>query len=206
MKKGMTILYEVHNNLYVNLTNKCPCACTFCLRQNMDSVTGNEDDTLWLEHEPSVDEVKAEFDKFDLNKYEEVVFCGYGEPTERLDALLEVAAFVKEKYGKKIRVNTNGLANLIWERDTTKDFSGLVDTISISLNTPDAKKYQEIVRSKFGDISFEAMLKFAGDVKHYVPNVILSTVDTTISHDEEAKCKEICDSLRVTYRIRPWED
>ncbi|MCR5468226.1 MAG: TIGR04100 family radical SAM protein [Lachnospiraceae bacterium] len=202
----MTILYEVHNNLYVNLTNKCPCACTFCLRQNMDSVTGNEDDTLWLEHEPSVDEVKAEFDKFDLNKYEEVVFCGYGEPTERLDALLEVAAFVKEKYGKKIRVNTNGLANLIWERDTTKDFSGLVDTISISLNTPDAKKYQEIVRSKFGDISFEAMLKFAGDVKHYVPNVILSTVDTTISHDEEAKCKEICDSLRVTYRIRPWED
>ena len=87
MKKGMTILYKVHNNLYVNLTNRCPCACTFCLRQNMDTVT-HDDQTLWLEHEPTAEEVKAEFAKFDLSEYEEVVFCGYGEPTERLDALL----------------------------------------------------------------------------------------------------------------------
>ena len=85
MKKGMTILYKVHNNLYVNLTNRCPCACTFCLRQNMDTVT-HDDKTLWLEHEPTVEEVKAEFAKFDMSQYEEVVFCGYGEPTERLDA------------------------------------------------------------------------------------------------------------------------
>ena len=102
MKKGMTILYKVHNNLYVNLTNRCPCACTFCLRQNMDTVTHDEQ-TLWLEHEPTVEEVKAEFAKFDLSEYEEVVFCGYGEPTERLDALLEIAKFVKENYQKPIR-------------------------------------------------------------------------------------------------------
>ena len=78
MNKGMNILYQVHNNLYVNLTNRCPCACTFCLRQTMDSVAA-DDATLWLEHEPEVKEVIAEFDKFDMSVYDEVVFCGYGE-------------------------------------------------------------------------------------------------------------------------------
>ena len=76
----MVILYEVHNGLYVNMTNKCPCRCTFCLRQEKDEMNGSG--SLWLEREPSVDEVKAEFAKFDMSKYEEVVFCGFGEPSE----------------------------------------------------------------------------------------------------------------------------
>jgi len=205
MNKGMTILYEVHDNLYVNLTNRCPCACTFCLRNAKDTVSEYDDSPLWLEHEPSVDEVKAEFDKFDLNKYGEVVFCGYGEPTERLDAIVEIAKFIKEKYKKPIRINTNGMANLIWGRDVTSDFAEIIDTVSISLNNPDPVKYQELVRCKFGDKSFEEMLKFAKDVKKYVPNVVLTTVSTTISEDEEAQCAKICENLGVTYRIRPWE-
>ena len=205
MKKGMTILYKVHNNLYVNLTNRCPCACTFCLRQNMDTVT-HDDQTLWLEHEPTVEEVKAEFAKFDLSEYEEVVFCGYGEPTERLDALLEIAKFVKENYQKPIRINTNGLANLIWKRDVTSELKGLVDTISISLNTPNADRYHELVRSKFGDQSFDAMLAFAKEATQYVPHVVLTTVDTTLTKEEEAQCRKICEDLGVIYRIRPWED
>ena len=205
MKKGMTILYKVHNNLYVNLTNRCPCACTFCLRQNMDTVT-HDDQTLWLEHEPTVEEVKAEFAKFDLSEYEEVVFCGYGEPTERLDALLEIAKFVKENYQKPIRINTNGLANLIWKRDVTPELKGLVDTISISLNTPNADRYHELVRSKFGDQSFDAMLAFAKEATQYVPHVVLTTVDTTLTNVEEAQGRKICEDLGVTYRIRPWED
>ena len=205
MKKGMTILYKVHNNLYVNLTNRCPCACTFCLRQNMDTVT-HDDQTLWLEHEPTVEEVKAEFEKIDLSEYEEVVFCGYGEPTERLDALLEIAKFVKENYQKPIRINTNGLANLIWKKDVTPELKGLVDTISISLNTPNADRYHELVRSKFGDQSFDAMLSFAKEATQYVPHVVLTTVDTTLTKEEEAQCRKICEDLGVTYRIRPWED
>lgn len=205
MKKGMTILYKVHNNLYVNLTNRCPCACTFCLRQNMDTVT-HDDQTLWLEHEPTVEEVKAEFAKFDLSQFEEVVFCGYGEPTERLDALLEIAKFVKETYQKPIRINTNGLANLIWKKDVTPQLKGLVDTISISLNTPNADRYHELVRSKFGDQSFDAMLAFAKEATQYVPHVVLTTVDTTLTKEEEEQCRKICQDLGVTYRIRPWED
>lgn len=205
MKKGMTILYKVHNNLYVNLTNRCPCACTFCLRNNMDTVSEYDDSPLWLEHEPTVEEVEKEFDKFNMSDFGELVFCGYGEPTERLDALLEVAKFAKEKFGIKVRVNTNGMADLIWNRDTAPEFEGLVDTVSISLNNPDPVKYQELVRCKFGGDSFEAMKKFAGNVRKYVPNVVLTTVDTTISKDEEAMCAKICSDLGVTYRIRPWE-
>ena len=204
MKKSMTILYTVHNNLYVNLTNRCSCACTFCLRQTRDHM--EESDSLWLEHEPTVEEVKEEFKKFDMTKFDEVVFCGFGEPTERLDALLEVAKFVTETYQKPIRVNTNGQASLINKRDTAPEFKGLVDTISISLNTPNEQKYNELVRSIFGDKAYRGMLDFVKEVKQYVPHVVLSTVDTTLTKEEEAQCAKICEDLGVPYRIRPWED
>lgn len=205
-KKAMTILYRVHHNLYVNLTNRCPCACTFCLRQNMDTVSHEDTRSLWLEHEPDYDEIIEAFSAYDMSEFQEVVFCGYGEPTERLDMLLKVASYVKEHFGNKIRVNTNGMADLIWQRDTTQDFKGLVDTVSISLNTPDPEKYHELVRCKFGMKSFDAMLTFARNVRRYVPNVVLTTVDTTLTKGEEEQCRRICEDLGVTYRIRPWED
>lgn len=199
----MTILYSIYGNLYVNMTNRCPCACTFCLRNNGDELNGSGN--LWLEREPSVQEIKDEFDKFPPESYEDIVFCGYGEPTERLEDLLEVAAFAKQKFGKKIRINTNGLANLIYGKDVTPLFEGKIDAVSISLNTPDPEKYLELTRSKFGIQSFDAMLKFAGDVKKYVPGVTLTTVATTITEEEEEKCREICKKLGVSYRIRAYE-
>ena len=200
----MVILYEVHKGLYVNMTNKCPCSCTFCLRQTRNEMEGSG--SLWLEREPTVEEVKAEFSKFDMDKYEEVVFCGFGEPTERLYDLLEVAAFVKEKYGKKTRINTNGLADLIHKKNTAPMFDGLIDIVSISLNTPNKERYLELTRSKFGIESFDAMIKFAENVKHYVKEVVLSTVSTTLSEVEEKDCADICKNIGVTYRISPFED
>ena len=200
----MVILYEVHKGLYVNMTNKCPCSCTFCLRQTRNEMEGSG--SLWLEREPTVEEVKAEFSKFDMDKYEEVVFCGFGEPTERLYDLLEVAAFVKEKYGKKTRINTNGLADLIYGKDTTPLLKGKIDTVSISLNTPNKQRYYELTRNRFGIESFDAMLTYAKNAKKYVKDVVMTTVDTTLSKDEEKECAEICEKLGVTYRIRPWED
>lgn len=200
----MEILYKVNNNLYVNLTNKCPYACTFCLRQTMDRI--GESDRLWLEREPSVEEVKNEFAKFDLTQFDEVVFCGFGEPTERFDAIKEIAAFVKEKYGKKIRINTNGVGNLINGRNIAPEMSGLIDIVSISLNNPVKKEYLELVRSRFGEQSFDAMLEFAKECTRYVPEVVMTTVDTTISKEEEAQCQKICDEIGARYRIRPWEE
>lgn len=204
MQKAMTILYKVHNNIYVNLTNKCPCSCTFCLRQTRDKM--EDSDVLWLEHDPSVEEVKEAFGKINLDDYNEVVFCGFGEPTERLSVLLEVAEWLKANYNKKIRVNTNGLSDLIYGKNTAPMFEGKVDTISISLNTPSAQRYYELTRSRFGIESFDKMLEFAKNVKNFVGEVILSTVDTTLTHEEEEQCRKICESLGVTYRIRPWED
>lgn len=200
----MVILYEVYDNLYVNMTNQCPCACTFCLRQTREEM--NHSGSLWLEREPTVEEVKAEFDRFPMANYQEVVFCGFGEPTQRLDDLLEVAAYVKERFGKPIRVNTNGLSDLIWQKDTAPLFAGKVDTVSISLNTPNRERYYELTRSRFGIESFDAMLTFAGNVSRYVPHVVLSTVATTLTPEEEEQCRQICERLGVTYRIRPWED
>ena len=200
----MVILYEVYENLYVNMTNRCPCACTFCLRQTIDEM--NHSGRLWLEREPEVEEVIAAFDRFDMTKYRELVFCGFGEPTERLADLLKVAEYAKKTFGIAVRVNTNGLSDLIWEKDTAPMYEGLVDTISISLNTPDPEEYLKLTRSKFGIQSHAAMLRFAGNVSRYVPNVVLSTVETTITEAEENQCREICSRLGVTYRIRPFED
>ncbi|MDD6211795.1 MAG: TIGR04100 family radical SAM protein [Clostridiales bacterium] len=200
----MEILYKVHNNLYVNLTNRCPCACTFCLRQTMDRI--GESDRLWLEREPSAQEVIDEFAKWDMSQFEELVFCGFGEPTMALDTLLPVARYVKDTFRKPIRINTNGLGDLIHGRDITPDFVGLIDTISISLNTPNAQRYHELVRSKFGDQSFDAMIRFARNCVKAVPHVVMTTVDTTLTKEEEAQCQEICDSIGASYRIRPWED
>ena len=129
MTKGMTILYKVHNNLYVNLTNRCTCSCTFCLRNEKETV--GESSTLWLEHEPSVEEVKKEFEKFNMDEYNEVVFCGFGEPTERIDDLIEIAKFVKEKYHKKIRINTNGQGSLSNGKDIAPMMKGVIDIVSV---------------------------------------------------------------------------
>ena len=203
MNKGMELLYKVHNGLYVNLTNRCPCACTFCLRQDMETV--GESSSLWLEREPSAAEVIAAFADWDMSTFDELVFCGFGEPTEAWPVLLEVARYAKETFGISVRINTNGLGNRIWERDITPEMEGLVDRVSISLNTPDAEEYLRIVRPKFGAGSFEAMLEFARLAAKHVPEVIMTTVETTITKDEEARCRAICEELGVKYRIRAWE-
>lgn len=200
----MEIVYKVHDNLYVNLTNRCPCACTFCLRQNTDRV--GESKSLWLEHEPLFSEVQEAFNYFNVEQYGEIVFCGFGEPTEALPVLIQSAEYVKDKWNKPIRLNTNGLGNLIHKRDITPELSGIVDTVSISLNTPNEVRYNEIVRSKFGEQAFKAMLDFARHCTKYIPNVVMTTVETTITKQEEAECKRICDSIGAAYRIRQWEN
>ncbi len=203
MEKEMTILYQIHNNLYVNITNKCSSACVFCLRQTRDKM--GDSGSLWLTHEPGLEEIKNAFRQMDMNQFNEIVFCGFGEPTERLDVLLESAKFVKKEYHKKIRINTNGQGDLINEKSIAPLFEGVFDTVSISLNTPDENKYNELVRSRYGDQAYSAMISFVKQVRNYVPNVILSTVETTITKEEEVLCEEICKTLNVTYKIRPFE-
>ncbi len=198
----MTITYPVTTGLYVNITNRCPCACTFCVRNKKDHVF--ESDSLWLEREPTVQEICDSLDTWDLAKYEEVVFCGFGEPTERLYDLLEVAKYIKSKSDIRIRINTNGLADLIWEKSTAPKLKGLIDAVSISLNATNKEDYLEVVRPKFGIESFEAMLQFTKDCTEYVPSVMMTVVDVVTTKEEQEKCREICESVGAIFRVRPY--
>ena len=200
----MTVVYPVGRGLYVNLTNRCPCACRFCIRQNGEGVYGSG--SLWLEREPTAEEVVAAIAAADPASYDEVVFCGYGEPTERLDVLLEVARRIRETSPKTpIRVNTNGLGDLIAGAPTAARFKGLVDTVSISLNAPTAEEYFKVCRPKFGLDSYAAMLRFAAEVKDVVPSVVLSVVGTEdMTEEKVAACRAVCDRIGVPLRVRTY--
>lgn len=193
---------EIKNNIYVNLTNRCPCSCTFCLRQTKEMT---EQNCLWLKREPSVDEVIAEFEKLDITKYNEVIFCGFGEPTERLDDIILIAKYLKKRRAEiLIRINSNGLSDLVNGKETAPLFKGLVDTMSISLNASNAEEYYRLTRSKFGIKSYEEMQKFAVSCKKYIPNVVFTVVDC-IGEDEIKACQKVCDNLGITLRIRAFE-
>lgn len=188
---------------YLNSTNRCTCSCTFCLRQTKEMLEGN---TLWLKKEPTVEEMIAEFEQYDLHDFKEVVFCGFGEPLIRHDDLMEVARYLKGKRPDlPIRVNTNGLSSLYHHRDITPEFEGLLDTVSVSLNASNKKEYLRLTRSRYGIDSFDEMLDFARKCKPYVPHVVLTVVDI-IGVEEIEKCQKIADDLGVTLRVRAFEE
>ena len=203
MTKGMCITYEVERGLYLNITNKCQNRCDFCIRNNGDGAYGS--DSLWLAHEPTVEEVLCEVFSRDLNKYSEIVFCGYGEPTIRLNECREIAIQIKEKYKNlPIRINTNGQSDLKFGEDTSPLYKGAFDAVSISLNTPSAEKYNEICHPVYGLSTFEAILSFAENVKRYVPYVCFSVVREALSEYELEECRKIANKVGVFLKIRDY--
>lgn len=199
MEKKMTILYEVGEGLYVNLTNKCPCACTFCIRNEGDGAYGS--DSLWLEHEPSYEEVVEAFKHFNLSKYKEIVFCGYGEPLTRVEAIVQICDYIRSISDIQIRVNTNGLGDLIHGKSISPLLEGKLDVVSISLNAPNAEDYLKVTKPKFGMGSFEAMLSFAAECKKYVPEVVFTVVDCIPQEQIEAS-RKIAEEVGVQFRVR----
>lgn len=190
--------------IYVNLTNRCNCSCVFCLRSMKDMA---EDATLWLKNEPTVEEVKSELDALPWDKVSEIVFCGFGEPTLRQDALAELLKYVKTKHkDTPTRLNTNGLGELCHHREIAKDYEGVLDTVSISLNASNAERYLSLTRAVYGGGSFEGMLTFAEHAKKYVPNVVMTVVEKIENEDEIEKCRKICDERGLKLRIRVYED
>lgn len=203
MKKSMCITYIVDVSLYVNMTNRCSNRCEFCIRNNGDGAYGS--DSLWLEREPTLEETLESVFSHDLTAFTELVFCGYGEPSYRLPDAVAVAKAVKEKHPEmKIRINTNGHSDLIWNKDTAPMYEGAFDVVSISLNTPNPQRYQEICHSKFGEESHSALITFAERVKNYVHKVILSVVREALTEAEIEDCQRIADKAGVTLRIRDY--
>ena len=196
----MSIVYDYFGGLYINLTNRCPCRCEFCIKNFTNSL--GSADSLMLDHEPTVEEVKEELRRWDVQSYDEVIFCGYGEPTERLEELLEIAHFIKAAYGKPIRINTIGLADLIWERETTPELAGVIDAVSVSMNESDAESFERLCHPRFGLRSYDAMLKYIEDVKQYVPHVAVSVVSGSLSAAHLEKCRAKAEELGVYFKIR----
>lgn len=193
-----TYVYEFGDSLYLNLTNRCPNRCEFCLRNFKDGVSGSK---LWLTKEPTMDDMIEDLSLFPLKKYKEVVICGFGEPMCNLSMISQVAPYLKEK-GCKIRINTNGLGNLINNMDNVpKMIKGYVDYVSISLNASNAKAYQSICHSKYGEAAFDAMLKFATQCVEEGIDTTMSVVDF-IGEEEIEACRKVVEKTGAKYRVR----
>ena len=197
------ILYVYKDKVYLNITNKCPCACTFCIRSKKDAI--GDASNLWLNHNPSFEEVKSAIDAFDFTGYNEIIFCGYGEPTNSFDVLVKTAQYIRSKLGIKIRVNTNGLGSLVNGRDISAELCSNVDAVSISLNCSNKEDYLKTVRPKFGIESFDEMLDFAKKCRALTENVALSVVDV-IGEEEVEKCKKIAEGLNIPLRVRKYDN
>lgn len=190
----MQIAYELNGALYLNLTNACPNRCVFCVRESAPGVGGYD---LWLDRDPEAAEVLAAAG--DPARYKEIVYCGYGEPTCRLAVLLETARALHGR-GAPLRLNTNGLGNLINGRDILPELGGSLDVVSVSLNAANAQAYLELCRPKFGLEAFEAVVEFLRRAKEFIPRVIASVVP--VAGVDVAACRRLADGLGVEFRVR----
>lgn len=194
---------ETLRGIYINLTNRCNNDCVFCLREKKVMTA---EKSLWLDKEPTVDDVKTELDAVPFNLVKEIVFCGFGEPTIRLAELTKLLRYVKELHPNiSTRLNTNGLGELEHGRDISADFENILDVASISLNASTAEKYLKITRSKFGIKAYAAMFTFAEHMKKTVPQVVMTIVDKVTPPDEIEACRKICAEHEIKFRIRPYE-
>ena len=199
VEEEVRVAYRIRDSLYLNITNRCTNACTFCGKRRDYHVKGH---LLELPAEPSAAETLAEVG--DPTRFDEIVFCGFGEPLLRLDAVKEVAAELRRR-GAKVRVNTDGLGNLVHGRNILPELAGLVDALSVSLNAPDADTYARICPNRYGASSFDALLDFLREAPRHVPEVTATAVALP-GLDTEA-VRRLAESIPgVSFRLRPYDD
>ena len=200
-----TITYEYEGGLYVNLTNRCDCACVFCLRHNGHKGSIYADD-LWLDHEPTREEALADLLSRDFSCYRELVFCGFGEPMFRTDDICWLVDALKQAVPAlpPVRINTNGHANLLHGRDVCPDLQGRIDVLSISLNGSTPEEYLAVTQPRDGILAWKSMLDFTREAVKYVPLVMMTVVDKDKSPEEIQRCRELCESLGAHLRVRAY--
>lgn len=187
------IAYQIRDILYLNITNRCTNACSFCVKFRSDFVKGHR---LRLGHEPTEDDIIRAIG--DPSRYSEVVFCGYGEPLQRIDTVKHVAKWIKEHNGR-VRVNTNGHANLIHKRDVLPELKGLIDSVSVSLDAQDEATYNTLCKPVYKD-AFREVIRFIREAKEHIPDVQATVVD--LEGVDLDKCRELTEGLGVKLRIR----
>lgn len=194
------IIYTLEGGTYFNITNKCPCNCAFCIRSKGEAV--GDAKRLWHDVEPIFDDIKKAVDNYDFTNVDEVIFCGYGEPTNAYENLIETAKYLKQiKPSLKLRLNTNGLSDLINEKPTAKEICSVIDIVSISLNDPTSEKYDKITRNIFPGKAFDAMIKFTKECVQYCDNVVMTVVDV-ISEEDIEKSRQVCEECGAKFRVR----
>lgn len=190
------IAYLLHGNCYLNVTSRCTLRCGFCPKFNQTWVVGGAN--LRLQQEPSVDEVLAAVG--DPRGYDEIVFCGLGEPSLRLYEVIEIASTLQQRGARRVRLNTDGLANLVYRRDVTPDLEGPIDALSISLNAQNETVYNRHCRPSLAG-SYAAMLEFTDRARDFVPDVTMTAIDGLEGVDIAA-CERIALDLGVKFRVR----
>lgn len=190
-------VYRYGDNLYVNLTNKCSNSCDFCIRNNGDGI--GDSGNLWLSREPNAQEVIELIKSFE--GYNEVVFCGYGEPTYKVDEMVEVGKFVRAQ-GKVTRLNTNGHGNFINGRNIVPELKEAIDIISVSLNSHTPKTYDQICHSIYGEEAFSAMLDFT----HKCVQAGIETIMSVVAVDgvDVEKCRAIAEQTGAKLKVREY--
>ena len=194
------IAYPIRNSLYLNITANCTNSCSFCVRFQKDILRGHK---LKLQHEPGVEEIIKAIGDLPA-KYKEVVFCGYGEPTTRLDDLLTIATYLKEKFNKPIRVNTNGHFYLLHDKARINELKGLIDALSISVNTSDPKQYNEICAPNFSGNVLGQIIAFTKDAKEIIPKITLTALD--MPQVDLNAVKKMAKDLKVKFRRRRYNE
>ena len=191
------IAYTLYGSRYLNLTSRCSLRCAFCPRYKNNWVVGGYNMRMLQKDEPTADElVEQAGNPLDYN---EVVFCGLGEATMRIDVVLEVARRLREQ-GAKLRLNTNGLANLVHGRDVTGELFPLIQTVSISLNAQNEEVYNRHCRPKRPG-SYAAMLEFIRLARDAGADVTITAIDGLEGVDIPA-CEQIAKDLGVKFRAR----
>lgn len=187
------VAYKIRDSLYLNITNRCTNRCSFCVRTYSDFVKGHN---LRLRSEPTVEQLREAIGN--PRQYPEVVFCGYGEPLLRLDLVKDLSSWIKRQ-GGRVRINTNGQGNLIHGRDILPELGGIVDSLSVSLDAPDADTYERVCMPSFKN-AFQGVLEFIREAKNHIPDVQVTVVETEGVDIE--RCRALAQSLSVPLRVR----
>lgn len=198
------IVYRYKNQVYLNITNRCPCRCDFCIRSHGASVGDAEN--LWFETEPELEEIFDAIDCFDFTGCQEIIYCGYGEPVMALDKMEQISPYLRRHFPDcRIRLNTNGLGDLIHGRSTAEEICRLTNSISVSLNMPDADSYEAIVHPAYGREAFYSMLQFAKDCRKFCDDVRFTVVDV-IGEEKVEESRRLAERLEVPLRVRKYSE
>lgn len=190
------VAYRIRDSLYLNITNRCTNTCSFCVKFRSDFVKGHR---LKLLHEPDEEEIRRAIG--DPAAYREIVFCGYGEPLLRIETVKNISKWVTENNGK-VRINTNGHANLIHKRDVLPELKGIVNSISVSLDAQDEETYERLCRPAFRN-AYAEVLRFIKRAAETMPNVQVTVVE--LPGVDVERCREIAAELGVSFRLRKYD-